>query len=173
MNNKNAEILEQAKNLIKDEMSELSYKTWIFPLEISDIQENNIFLIVSDSFKKDSIEARFKDLIENAFSMVLQKKCNISLILPNEEIKKSSTNNNSFSSIKSFSNSFLNPNYTFDNFVVATYEISGYFLVIYIEMSKPLIDVFDFEKFNDKIELILIELKSKIDRLLSDKDDDI
>lgn len=118
MNNKNAEILEQAKNLIKDEMSELSYKTWIFPLEISDIQENNIFLIVSDSFKKDSIEARFKDLIENAFSMVLQKKCNISLILPNEEIKKSSTNNNSFSSIKSFSNSFLNPNYTFDNFVV-------------------------------------------------------
>ena len=40
-------------------------------------------------------------------------------------------------------------------------------------MSKPLIDVFDFEKFNDKIELILIELKSKIDRLLSDKDDDI
>ena len=60
-----------------------------------------------------------------------------------------------------------------DSHIVATYEISGYFLVIYIEMSKPLIDVFDFEKFNDKIELILIELKSKIDRLLSDKDDDI
>ena len=60
-----------------------------------------------------------------------------------------------------------------DSHIVATYEISGYFLVIYIEMSKPLIDVFDFEKFNDKIELILIELKTKIDRLLSDKDDDI
>ena len=60
-----------------------------------------------------------------------------------------------------------------DSHIVATYEISGYFLVIYIEMSKPLIDVFDFEKFNDKIELILIELKSKIDRLLSDKDDDL
>ena len=60
-----------------------------------------------------------------------------------------------------------------DSHIVATYEISGYFLVIYIEMSKPLIDVFDFEKFNEKIELILIELKAKIDHLLSDKDDDI
>ena len=40
-------------------------------------------------------------------------------------------------------------------------------------MSKPLIDVFDFEKFNEKIGLILIDLKNKIDHLLSDKDDDI
>ena len=60
-----------------------------------------------------------------------------------------------------------------DSHIVATYEISGYFLVIYIEMSKPIIDVFDFEKFNEKIKLILIELKTKIDHLLSDKDDDI
>ena len=29
-------------------------------------------------------------------------------------------------------------------------------------MSKPLIDSFDFEKFTEKIELILIELKKKI-----------
>ena len=56
-----------------------------------------------------------------------------------------------------------------DSHIVATYEISGYFLV----MSKPLIDVFDFEKFNEKIELILIELKTKIEHLLSDKDDDV
>ena len=39
-------------------------------------------------------------------------------------------------------------------------------------MSKALIDVFDFEKFNEKIELILIELKKKIDSLQSDKDVD-
>ncbi|MCQ2818199.1 MAG: hypothetical protein MJ252_13110 [archaeon] len=59
-----------------------------------------------------------------------------------------------------------------DSHIVVTYEISGYLLVIYIEMSKPLIDVFDFEKFNEKIELILIELKKKIDYLQSDKDID-
>ncbi len=60
-----------------------------------------------------------------------------------------------------------------DSHIVATYEISEYFLVIYIEMSKPLIDVFDFEKFNEKIELILLEIKKKIDHLESPGDDNI
>jgi len=52
-----------------------------------------------------------------------------------------------------------------DSHVIVTYDIEGYLLIIYIEMSKPLIDAFDFEKFNEKIELILIELKKKIDSL--------
>ena len=59
-----------------------------------------------------------------------------------------------------------------DSHIIVSYEISSYFLVIYIEMSKPLIDVFDFEKFNEKIELIIIELKKKIENLQSDKDID-
>ena len=59
-----------------------------------------------------------------------------------------------------------------DSHIIVSYEISSYFLVIYIEMSKPLIDVFDFEKFNEKIELIIIELKKKIENLQSAKDVD-
>ena len=59
-----------------------------------------------------------------------------------------------------------------DSHIIVSYEISSYFLVIYIEMSKPLIDVFDFEKFNEKIELIIIELKKKIENLQSDTDVD-
>ena len=59
-----------------------------------------------------------------------------------------------------------------DSHIIVTYEINTYLLIIYIEMSKALIDVFDFEKFNEKIELILIELKKKIDSLQNDKDVD-
>lgn len=59
-----------------------------------------------------------------------------------------------------------------DSHIIVTYEIDSYFLVIVIEMSKPLIDVFDFEKFNEKIELILIELKKKIENLKLDKDNE-
>jgi len=55
-----------------------------------------------------------------------------------------------------------------DSHIIVTYDIEGYLLIIYIEMSKPLIDAFDFEKFNEKIELILIELKKKIDSLKED-----
>lgn len=58
-----------------------------------------------------------------------------------------------------------------ESHVIVTYEIEQYLLVIFIEMSKPLIDAFDFEKFNEKIELILLELKKKIDSLKQDKDD--
>jgi len=57
-----------------------------------------------------------------------------------------------------------------DSHIIVTYEIEAYFLIILIEMSKPLIDAFDFEKFNEKIELILIELKKKIDGLKVDKE---
>lgn len=59
-----------------------------------------------------------------------------------------------------------------DSHIIVSYEIDGYFLVIVIEMSKPLIDAFDFEKFNEKIELILIELKKKIDNLKIDKENE-
>lgn len=57
-----------------------------------------------------------------------------------------------------------------DSHIIVSYDIDLYLLVIVIEMSKPLIDAFDFEKFNEKIELILIELKKKIDSLKIDKE---
>ena len=111
------EILDKAKTLIKDEMSELSFKTWIEPLRISSIDNNKIYLIATDSFKKDSVESRYKDLLINAFNMVLQRNCEIYIILNSEDKKVEAKNNLSTSNIK-YSNSFLNPNYSFDTFVV-------------------------------------------------------
>ena len=47
------DILEEAKNLLKGELSELSYKTWLLPLEIQGIENNNVILISDDPFKKN------------------------------------------------------------------------------------------------------------------------
>ena len=55
-----------------------------------------------------------------------------------------------------------------DSHIVITYEIDEFLVVMLIEMSKPLIDSFDFEKYNDKLEMIIIELKKKIDKLKAD-----
>ena len=77
------DILEEAKNLLKGELSELSYKTWLLPLEIQGIENNNVILISDDPFKKESVESRFKDLLENAFSIILQKKCTFTIVLNN------------------------------------------------------------------------------------------
>ncbi len=59
-----------------------------------------------------------------------------------------------------------------DSHIIVTYEIQSYLLIIIIEMSNPLIEAFDFEKFNQKIELILIELKKRIDQQKIKKEKD-
>lgn len=115
------EILNKAKDLIKDEMSELSFKTWILPLKIANIKDNNVYLLATDSFKKDSVETRFKDLLENAFSMVLQKNCSVFITLPSEDFFEENNQkniSNKYSVSTKYSNSFLNPSYSFDTFVV-------------------------------------------------------
>ena len=116
MNENFENILNEAKDLIKGEMSELSFKTWILPLKLAKINDNNVILISDDPFKRDSVEARFKDLITNAFSLILQKNCFVSFVLGNEHTVQEEKN---FISNKEFySSTFLNKNYSFNTFVV-------------------------------------------------------
>ena len=116
------DLLTEAKELIREEMSELSFKTWIVPLDISSIDDNQIVLIAKDQFKKESIETRFKDLISNAFNIILQKNCNVEIVLnddlqtKDEIVPTFNTQNVNYS--VNYSNSFLNKNYSFDTFVV-------------------------------------------------------
>lgn len=109
------DLLNEAKNLLKGELSELSYKTWLLPLEIQGIENNNVILVSDDPFKKESVESRFKDLLENAFSIILQKKCTVSIVLSTENDTQDKVSN--FSNVN-YSKTYLNPNYSFDTFVV-------------------------------------------------------
>lgn len=119
MNSNIEQIWDQAKELLKDEMSQISHKTWIEPLKISSIVDNNIVLISEDSFKRDMADTKFHDLIMNTFSVILQKNCSISIVCKDElqEIEKEPeiqviSNNNSYS------NTSLNPKYCFSTYVV-------------------------------------------------------
>ena len=119
MNSNIEQIWDQAKELLKDEMSQISHKTWIEPLKISSIVDNNIVLISEDSFKRDMADTKFHDLIMNTFSVILQKNCSISIVCKDElpeiekepEIQVASYNN-------SYSNTSLNPKYCFSTYVV-------------------------------------------------------
>ena len=120
MNTKFDDILTEAKDLLKDEMTELSYKTWILPLEINRIDDNIVYLIADDAFKKETITARFKDLLNNAFSMILQKDCKIDFVL-REELNSKDNFLGTIQNIPNkelYSHTYLNPNYSFDTFVV-------------------------------------------------------
>lgn len=112
------DLLTEAKELIREELSELSFKTWIVPLEISSINDNNVVLIAKDLFKKESIENRFKDLISNAFNIVLQKNCNVEIVL-NDDLQTNDEIVPTFNTPNiNYANAFLNKNYSFDTFVV-------------------------------------------------------
>ena len=117
MYNNKEELLEQAKELLKNEMTIISYTTWIKTLEIDSITNNNIVLVATSSIQKDALESRFFDLIVNTFNLLTNKTCNISIIEKSEETPKvqetSAVSNNT-----NYANTFLNPKYTFETFVV-------------------------------------------------------
>ena len=114
------ELLTKAKELLKDETTRISYETWIKNLEIESVNNNNIVLSTSTVFNRDAIESRYHDLLVNTFNYITNKECSVSIV-SKEEINKKNNNienliNND--SNNNYSNSSLNPKYTFDTFVV-------------------------------------------------------
>ena len=113
------DLLIKAKDLLKNETTQITFDTWIQPLEIKSFNDNNVILIASTSFQKDTLESRYLDLITNTFNFITNKKCNVVIKLENEAIEDiAPENNNVFINNKTILNSGLNPKYTFDTFVV-------------------------------------------------------
>jgi chromosomal replication initiator protein len=114
------QILTEAKELLKDEMSQISHKTWIEPLKIASIVDNNVTLVSEDSFKRDMADTKFHDLIMNTFSVILQKNCTLSIICKDEfpEIEEKKVEVQNFSNNKQYFGTSLNPKYCFSTFVV-------------------------------------------------------
>ncbi len=111
------EILANAKLLLKDEMSNISFITWINPLELEEWNDNEIIFKVNTSFQKDVIEKKYYDLIFNTFKFLTNKEYKIRAHFLEEE--REDFNNNQVSTNYSSNNrSGLNPNYTFDTYVV-------------------------------------------------------
>ena len=119
MNSDIQQILDQAKELLKDEMSQISHKTWIEPLKIASITDNNIVLVSEDSFKRDMADTKFHDLIMNTFSVILQKNCTVSIVCEDEmPAEKIIPEVQTFSNNNSYSYTNLNSKYCFSTFVV-------------------------------------------------------
>ena len=114
------DLLTQAKTLLQGEMTGISFNTWIKSLEIASADGNKIVLIAQSKMQKDAIEARLFDLVVNTFNYITNTSCEVSIIEKTEEkveIEELITNTNIISS-ENYSNSCLNPKYTFDSFVV-------------------------------------------------------
>lgn len=117
MQNELNELLTKAKDLLKDETTKISYETWIKNLEIQSADNGNIVLVASSTFQKEAIHTRYHDLLTNTFNYITNKDCTVSIIAK-EEVQDMEVVSNNSDTAYGYSNSTLNPKYTFDSFVV-------------------------------------------------------
>ena len=116
------ELCTKAKELLKKEMTNISYETWIKNIEIQKITNDTITILVSATFHKDTLKNRYYDLIFNTFKFLTKKEYIIEF-LSMEDISKDESQDeleslNQSQSNNSAINTSLNPKYTFDTFVV-------------------------------------------------------
>ena len=123
MSNQISDLWDKILNIVKSELTEIGFNTWIKCIEPNSIVQDSIYLTVPNEFTKGILEARYKDLLSNAVKLVCSKKLEIKFILPGEEPLKINTDTSSVLKDKEkekdeIYNSTLNPRYTFDTFVV-------------------------------------------------------
>ena len=113
------DLLTKAKELLKEEVTSISYETWIKPLEIKSIKDNHIIFIANSEFQKDSIETRYSSLILNTLKFINNTDWSFSVVLESNETNEKVDNNNENSDNEiNYTNKTLNPKYTFGTFVV-------------------------------------------------------
>lgn len=125
MNNDLQSLWAKTLNIIKGEMSEVSFNTWIKSCEPISISSNTIKISVPNSFTQDILEKRYKDLVVNSIEAACSKLYNVDFIVASDiqeieekEEKKIKADDKSSITVSDEMSSTLNPKYTFDSFVI-------------------------------------------------------
>ena len=106
-------IWDSVKNQLSDEISAVSFDSWIKPVEPVSIDDSKITLRVPFGVNKTMIMTKYFSLIESCLEAVTSKKYDIDVIV-DEELKKDFATAND----PTMTNNELNPKYSFSSFVV-------------------------------------------------------
>lgn len=122
MQNELNDLLTKAKELLKEEVTKISYETWIKILEIQSAENGHIVLLTSTEFQKNIIISKYSDLLTNTFNYLTNKDCTVSIV-SREELEAASNNTNLNVAVNieapiNYATTNLNPKYTFSTFVV-------------------------------------------------------
>ncbi len=117
------ELLSKLKELLKGEVSTISFDTWFASLGIDSIKDNHIVFTVNSEFQQDFIENKFNGLIFNTLRYMTNKEWTFSVIdLSKEENSDQNiiADKNSIVSDAELETNHqtLDPKYTFETFVV-------------------------------------------------------
>ncbi|MGI6777181.1 MAG: chromosomal replication initiator protein DnaA [Acetivibrionales bacterium] len=106
-------------NLLKNELTEISFNTWIKTIEPVSLNSGSIDLGVPAEFNKGILESRYSTLIKNALKQATSKEYDVNFLVPSQEsINKYPKNKQENQQVDDDFISILNPKYTFDTFVI-------------------------------------------------------
>ena len=110
-------------NIIKGELTEVSFNTWIKCIIPLSIENDTIKLEVPNDFTRGILESRYKTLIVNAIKLLTSKIYKIQFFVASEETATDSLssvlpNNKEHIIVNEEMTCKLNPKYTFDSFVI-------------------------------------------------------
>ena len=112
--------------LIKEKISSISYDTWFKDTVINKIEENKVSIIVPMQLHKKNLSENYQQLITDTFNEITGTNFDFEFLLEEEvqgsQEKKKVVDNDDSSGVP-FNNpeqANLNPNYTFDSYVVGT-----------------------------------------------------
>ena len=113
------EIIHKLK--IEYDILDVSFKTWIMPLEVCDIKEDVVFIKVPLKAYIDIITKKYLLSLKVCIAEVIGQEYDVQLVAAEDFIEESvseSSYNNKVTKSDIFEQANLNPKYTFDTFVV-------------------------------------------------------
>jgi chromosomal replication initiator protein len=103
--------------LLQNELTEISYNTWIATIEPISINQTSIELGVPADFNKGILQSRYSNLIKNAVTQFTSREYEVVFTCPSEEVLSQEIKNpDTYNEDQTYS--VLNPKYTFDTFVI-------------------------------------------------------
>ena len=114
-------IWTEVLKLIKVELTEVSFNTWLKTIKPVSISSDTIILAAPNDFTRGILEGRYLNLIKNAIIQVTNTDFNIKFIVPGENMEALNTasfSNDNFNELELDQKAQLNPKYTFDTFVI-------------------------------------------------------
>jgi chromosomal replication initiator protein len=115
----------KAIDIIKEEITEVSFNTWIEKIELLSMDGDVICLGVPSEFHKGIIECRYIKLLKTALRSITGRDYTIELSVTGDE-KKEAAENKELTAETDKKLSSLNPRYSFDTFVVGEHNESAY-----------------------------------------------
>ena len=118
------ELMEKIKNELRQELTKISFDTWINPLDIRSIDGNHIVFTTVSEFQRDFVENKYKPLLLNTLNFITNRDWTYTVIDLEKEAQEALENGTEENQTEDSSkkspknNETLNPKYTFETFVV-------------------------------------------------------